>query len=878
MWSKKAMPSNLATQQKLTPMMEQYLSIRRTLSEDTVLFFRLGDFYEMFFDDAERAADILNITLTGRAGSAAGRIPMCGVPYHAFQGYVKKLIDHRLKVAICEQVGDPKTKGLVERRVTRIISAATYLDNPEVQKSSDYMVSICPSATDKDMFAIAALDLSTGEFKVRELSADRLMSDLSSIDPKEIILPHGLKTDQELLRDIKESLNVSLTEYEDWVFSVEEATKRLQDCFQHVRLETFNEQPHALIACGALLYYLRDHFHQELGHLHVPRMEEAHQSMRLDQQTQRSLELVRSLNGEKNGPNLLKCIDQTLTAMGARTLHDWVMHPLLNVAAIYQRQEAVAELINQSMTLHQIRELLAGVKDMERTLSRLNYGVANARDLINLKSFLERVPRISEHIASCQASLFSALGQDIRDFPEIKKAIQKTIVDEPPVATKDGGLIHDGFSEDLDTLRGLSKKGKDWLLEFERREAIRTGIKKLKIKYSRVFGYMLEVSQGQLAHVPDDYIRRQTLANAERFIVPELKSWDEKISGAQDKIKALEYELFDQLRTRVLEDLSPLQKMAQAIGVFDVLASIALTAIQKNWVRPTINEGYTLSIQEGRHPVVEEMLASREFIENDTLMNEKDHQLLLITGPNMAGKSTYIRQVALIVILGQIGSFVPAQKAEIGIVDRIFTRIGASDDLAKGESTFMVEMVEMAQILHQCTSKSLLVLDEVGRGTSTFDGVSIAWAICEHLSQGVERPRTLFATHYHELTQLEEHFQGIQNLHITVRETEDDIVFLRKVIPGGSDRSYGIHVARLAGIPGKVTQRANEILAVLEKENDQASQVLEDVPAAAQPDLFSFAQEPHPLVEEIKKMNLSEMTPLEALNYLAKWQKEIKNT
>lgn len=870
---------SLHTKEKLTPMMEQYRSIKKTLAPDTVLFFRLGDFYEMFFEDAVRCSEILDITLTGREGGEAGRIPMCGIPYHAFQGYIRALLDQNLKVAICEQVGDPKAaKGLVERRITRIVSPATYLDDEAGGKHFEYMASV---VCDQKNSAVAYLELSTGEFYVREFPLERLKSELALLNPREVILSKTLAAESSFENFLKQDLHVSLTHYEDWIFDLEEAFRFLQEGFRFASRQSisFHDHPLAVSAAGAILYYLKDHLHEALGHIRPPVLLESKEFMVLDRQTQKSLELVTNLHGGNKGPTLLSVVDQTLTSMGGRIIYQWLTHPLLNREEILKRQQAASELRQASHPLSQIRLLLKGVKDMERTLSRLNYGVANARDLINLKQFLERIPELKKILQSFNCPAICELAALIQIFPELQNLIQESIEEMPPLTLKDGGMIRQGYSAELDDLRHISKNGKNWILEFQKREQDRTGIKSLRIKYSQVFGYAIEVSKSNLNLVPEDYIRRQTLANAERFIVPELKEWDEKISGAEDKIKALEYDLFQSIRSQVLESLNPLQEMAKAVGILDALGSLSLLVLQKNWVQPKVVESSELSIEGGRHPVVEAMIASGSFVENDTFLDASENQLVVLTGPNMAGKSTYIRQVAHIVLLAQIGSFVPAKAARIGLVDRIFTRIGASDDLAHGESTFMVEMVETAHILQKATRRSLLILDEVGRGTSTFDGVSIAWAICEHLVQCSTRPRTLFATHYHELTQLEEHFPAIKNYNITVRETKDGIVFLRRVVRGGSDRSYGIHVARLAGIPETVTKRADQILKILESENTEVTQIIEgkknskeEKKQKQQPSLFDWAQANHPILDEIRTLGLDGMTPIAALNKLVEWK------
>ena len=873
------MTEGLQSEQKLTPMMEQYRSIKKTLPSDTILFFRLGDFYEMFFEDAVRASDILNITLTGREAGESGRVPMCGIPYHAFQEYVRTLLEHNLKVAICEQVGDPKlAKGLVERKITRIISPATYLDDDVEGKQPEYMVVV---VREKEACGFSYLDLGTGEFFVREFPAARLLGELSLLQPRELILPKSFSDNTAFIAFAKDHLNAALTFYEDWVFEREEGSRMLQEGFKWASEKSIPFSEHSLCvrAAGAVLYYLRDHLHSALGHIRPPVYLDAREYMTLDRQTQRSLELVSSMSARKGSATLIGAIDQTLTSMGGRTLYQWVTHPLLALEAITERQEGIEELVRDSSWTQSVRLLLKGLKDLERTTSRLNYGVANARDLINLKIFLGRVPEIRNLLSRVQSQALKAVLGTMIPFPNLKDMIEQALVDVPPLSLKDGGMIRDGYSRELDELRQISQKGKSWILEFQQREIERTGIKSLRVKYSQVFGYTLEVSKSNLYLVPENYIRKQTLANAERFILPELKDWDEKISGAQDKIKMLEYEIFNQIREKILEELVPLQAMAKAMGHLDAMASLAVTALQRNWVKPTVVETGELMIEAGRHPVVEAMLPQGQFVANDTFLDRSENQLIVLTGPNMAGKSTYIRQVGLIVLLAQIGSFVPARQARIGLVDRIFTRIGASDNLAGGESTFMVEMVETAHILQAATSKSLLILDEVGRGTSTFDGVSIAWAICEHLVQSNAKPRTLFATHYHELTQLEKHFAGVKNYKLTVRETKDGIVFLRKVVGGGSERSYGIHVARLAGIPKSVTERAAQILQILESESTEATQIIEGKkePKTArrrdmQPDLFAggsgggWPAASHPILDEIGELGVDGLTPLPALN------------
>lgn len=865
---------DLPSTPKLTPMMEQYLSIKKTLPSATILFFRLGDFYEMFFDDAVQAAEILNITLTGREAGAAGRVPMCGFPYHAFSGYVRLLLDKNLKVAVCEQVGDPsKTKGLMERKVTRLITPATYLDDENAPRAAEYLAAVIRKSGEA---ALAYLELGTGDFWVRRVSEDRLLDELALIHPREVILPKSLSEGP--VHDFsKEWLHAAVSVYEDWIFDSAEASDRLKQAFHLNTAQSlsFHDDELAVGACGAVLYYLHDHFHHALGHVRVPKILQAHACMILDRQAQKSLELTTNEQGRKGVGTLFRVLDETLTSMGTRQLEEWILRPLVQVKEIQSRQNAVKELVQNRLSAEAIITLLSGIRDMERTLSRLNSGVANARDLVNLKNFLNRIPDLRTELSRLSSELLLDLSKKIQPFPALCQLIESAIVSEPPLTVREGGIIREKHSAELDEYRGLSQNGKQWILDFQQREIERTGIKSLKVKYSQVFGYAIEISKNNLNSVPENYIRRQTLANAERFVLPELQEWDQKISGAQDKMKVLEYEIFNQIRSRVLEQLSPLQEMARAVGSADAILSLARVASNRKWICPEVNDADTIQIEAGRHPVVESMLPLGKFVENDLLLNQKDHQLIVLTGPNMAGKSTYIRQTALIVLMAQIGSFVPAKSCRVGVVDRIFTRIGASDDLARGESTFMVEMLETSRIMNETSERSLLILDEVGRGTSTFDGLSIAWAICEALAAGKVKPRTMFATHYHELTQLEGHFPSICNYTMKVKDTADGVLFLRKVIRGASDRSYGIHVAELAGLPKSVTARAKEILKVLEKENTEVTQILEGgVVPSSSPLVQPVTM--HPVIEELSALDVNSITPMQALQKLADLTKQAK--
>ncbi|HEX9779775.1 MAG TPA: DNA mismatch repair protein MutS [bacterium] len=873
------MTTQLSADKKLTPMMEQYRAIKATLAPDTVLFFRLGDFYEMFFEDAARASDILKITLTGRDGGEAGRVPMCGIPHHSSAGYIRTLLDHNLKVAVCEQLGDPKaSKGLLERRVTRIITPATYLDEDDKATAAAYLAAV---AGEGESCALAYLELSTGEFCLRELPRERLLSELSLLWPRELVLPKRLAADPQLARYAAETLRAGVTVYDDWIFEADEGARHLTEVFRvaSAGAAAFSDRPLCVGAAGAVLYYLKDHLHDALAHVQVPRVLAPGDVMALDRRTQRSLELVASLNDRREA-SLLGCLDATRTSMGARRLHHWLLNPLLSVEDIRRRQDAVGDFVSHAQTGRgpdpgAVRQALGGIKDIERTLSRLACGVGHARDLLCVRDALARVPAVRTALEPARGELLAELAGQLEPQAELAGLISRAVTEHPPATIREGGIIRDGYSAELDELRGAARRGRAWMVEFERRESERAGIKSLRVKYSQVSGYAIEVSKPNLHLVPPDYQRRQTLANAERFVTPELKAWEEKISGAQERMKALEAALFGELKDAVLAELTTLQATARALGTLDALASLAHAAVRWRWCRPEVDESDAIDIEGGRHPLVESMLPAGQFVENDAVLDARNRQVVILTGPNMAGKSTYIRQVALIALLAHIGSFVPARRARIGLVDRIFTRIGASDHLAAGESTFMVEMIETAHLLRHATPRSLLILDEIGRGTSTFDGVSIAWAVCEYLVRGAAGPRTLFATHYHELIQLEAHSPRIHNASITVRETPDGIVFLRRVIPGGSDKSYGIHVAALAGMPKAVTERADAILAVLEREHAQVSSLLEPAPANA-----PGAPPPpaHPVLEAIRELDPDRLTPLEALARLAALRGELRRT
>lgn len=793
-------------------MMEQYRRIRRELPENTILFFRLGDFYEMFMDDAKEAARILDITLTKRHD-----VPMCGIPYHAADGYLAQLIDAGKKVAICEQVEDPAAaKGIVKRAVTRIVTPGTILDEGTLDRAkNNYLAGL---VRDGDRFGLAMLDLSTGAFWIEEsASAESLRSNLARDAPQECIVPE-ISIEDDLIDPILG--NTLKTICEDWTFEADNAEDVLLRHFKVHSLKGFGceNSPLGLRAAGAVLHYVATELRRNLAHVRRIQLKNPDDYLLLDETTVMNLELIAPLNPARQGPKstLLSVLDSTRTAMGARMLREWIVRPLRELSAINARHDAVSAFVENRMLLNDVRDVLGNMRDLERIMSRLGSGGGNARDLRAVGESLDQLPKLKELLTQNQN--FQTLEKTIELLPDLGKMIDEAIDDEPAVSVKEGGMIRRGFSAELDELRDAAGKGKQWLAEFQASEQERTGIKSLKVRYNKVFGYFIEVTNSNLSMVPEEYVRKQTMTNAERFITPELKEYENKILGAQERAIALEQEIFQQIREEVVKEIDTIQRNARAVAEADVLAAFAENALTRRYVRPQMSESDELEIRDGRHPVVEQMPGAERFVPNDTMLNNTDHQLIIITGPNMAGKSTYIRQVALITIMAHIGSFVPASEAKIGLVDRVFTRVGASDDLARGRSTFMVEMQETANILNNATPKSLIVLDEIGRGTSTFDGISIAWSVAEFLcTNPAVRAKTLFATHYHELTDLSLTMPGVQNANVLVKERGDQITFLRKIVPGGADKSYGIHVARLAGLPARVLDRANEILRNLEE-------------------------------------------------------------
>jgi DNA mismatch repair protein MutS len=799
-----------------TPMMRQYRSIKSTLSEDTVLFFRLGDFYEMFFEDAKTTAEVLDITLTKR-----NKMPMCGIPYHQLEPYLAKMMRAGYKVAICEQVEDPAdAKGIVRREVTRVVTPGTLIEEHVLEAArNNYLVGIAHAGS---TYGMALLDLSTGEFWIEESErADWLSDALLQYAPAECIVPE--EQAETVLRPLLTDRHAGLvSRQEDWIFEPDVAVDTLTRHFRVQSLEGFGCQDCAagLQAAGGVLYYVTRTLHRDAAHIRRLRVRNPAEYLLLDETTIANLDLLprRRPGRAAADPNLLQVLDATRTAMGARLLRAWLLRPLRALDGISARHDAVETLAGDRAALARLRDLLGGVKDLERLATRLGGGGANARDARALGHSLDQIAPLGGALAAFEAPMLRDLCASMRPLPELTARILTSIEDEPPVTVREGGLIRRGVHPELDALREAATEGRRWLAEFQAAEQERTGIKSLKVRHNKVFGYYIEITKSNLAHAPEQYVRKQTLVNAERFITPELKEYENRILGAQDRAKDLEYELFQELRRAIAEETPAIQQIAAAVAALDVLGALADRALALRYVRPSMSDGGAIRITDGRHPIIEQMPDADRFVPNDTLLDRMENQVLIITGPNMAGKSTYIRQVALITILAQMGSFVPAARAEMGVVDRVFSRVGASDDLARGRSTFMVEMQETANILNNATPQSLVVLDEIGRGTSTFDGISIAWAVAEHLHNhpGV-KAKTLFATHYHELTDLALTLPGVKNYSVMVRESGDKVVFLRRIAPGAADKSYGIQVARLAGLPTPVIERANEILANLEE-------------------------------------------------------------
>ena len=877
----------------LSPMMAQYMETKKQYS-DCILFYRLGDFYEMFFDDALTASRELEITLTGKECGLEERAPMCGVPYHAVDSYLSRLVQKGYKVAIAEQMEDPKlAKGLVKREVIRVVTPGTITSAQALDETkNNYLMGIVYLA---DKMGVSVADITTGDFLVTEVSTDRaLFDEINKFSPAEVICNDAFSMSGISLEDLKDRYHFTVSALDSHFFQDESCRRVLREHFKVGSLEGLGlgDYDCGVIAAGAVLQYLYETQKSTLDHLTTIVPYATGNYMVLDSSTRRNLELLETMREKQKRGSLLWVLDKTRTAMGARLLRTWIEQPLISREEILKRQNAIEELNLNYISREELGEYLNPVYDLERLIGRISYKTANPRDLLAFRNSIAMVPHIKRLLGEFTSDALKELEQELDPLEDLEDLITRAIVEEPPITVREGGMIRDGYNEEADRLRHAKTEGKTWLAELEARERESTGIKNLKVKYNKVFGYYFEVTNSFKDLVPEYFIRKQTLTNAERYTTDELKNLEDVILGAEDKLFSLEYDLFCEVRDTIAAEVVRIQKTARAIAAVDVFVSLSVVATRSNYVKPQINEKGTIQIKGGRHPVVEKMMRDDMFVANDTILDNSRNRISIITGPNMAGKSTYMRQTALIVLMAQIGSFVPADQANIGICDRIFTRVGASDDLASGQSTFMVEMTEVANILRSATRNSLLILDEIGRGTSTFDGLSIAWAVVEHISNTrLLGAKTLFATHYHELTELEGLMSGVTNYCIAVKEQGDDIVFLRKIVKGGADKSYGIQVAKLAGVPDSVISRAKELVEQL-VDSDLTARTREiaegNAPAGHKPvpkpddvemsqlTLFDTVREDD-IIEELKNLELGNMTPIDALNTLYRMQTKLKN-
>ncbi len=877
----------------LSPMMAQYMETKKQYS-DCILFYRLGDFYEMFFDDALTASKELEITLTGKECGLEERAPMCGVPYHAVDSYLSRLVQKGYKVAIAEQMEDPKlAKGLVKREVIRVVTPGTITSAQALDETkNNYLMGIVYLA---DRMGVSVVDITTGDFLVTEVSTDRaLFDEINKYSPAEVICNDAFSMSGISLEDLKDRYHFTVSTLDSHFFQDESCRKVLREHFKVGSLEGLGlgDYDCGVIAAGAVLQYLYETQKNTLDHLTTIVPYATGNYMVLDSSTRRNLELLETMREKQKRGSLLWVLDKTRTAMGARLLRTWIEQPLISKKEILKRQNAIEELNLNYISREELGEYLNPVYDLERLIGRISYKTANPRDLLAFRNSIAMVPHIKRLLGEFTSDALKELAEELDPLEDLDDLITRAIVEEPPITVREGGMIKDGYNEEADRLRQAKTEGKTWLADLEARERDSTGIKNLKVKYNKVFGYYFEVTNSFKDLVPDYFIRKQTLTNAERYTTDELKNLEDVILGAEDKLFSLEYDLFCEVRDAIAAEVVRIQKTARAIAAIDVFVSLSTVATRNNYVKPQINEKGTIQIKGGRHPVVEKMMRDDMFVANDTILDNSRNRISIITGPNMAGKSTYMRQTALIVLMAQIGSFVPADQANIGICDRIFTRVGASDDLASGQSTFMVEMTEVANILRNATRNSLLILDEIGRGTSTFDGLSIAWAVVEHISNTrLLGAKTLFATHYHELTELEGLMSGVTNYCIAVKEQGDDIVFLRKIVKGGADKSYGIQVAKLAGVPDSVINRAKELMEQL-VDSDLTARTREiaegSAPAGHKPvpkpddvemsqlTLFDTVREDD-IIEELKNLELGSMTPIDALNTLYRMQTKLKN-
>ena len=878
---------------QLSPMMQKYLETKEQY-KDCILFYRLGDFYEMFFEDAVLVSKELEITLTGKDCGLEERAPMCGIPYHAVDTYLSRLVEKGYKVAIGEQVEDPKTaKGLVKREVVRVVTPGTNLNTAALDETKNNYL-MCITYMD-DSFGIAITDITTGDFLVTEVENTRtLLDEINKFVPTEIVVNSAFYLTGIDVEDLKNRLSICVFTLDSWYFDEDLCKTTLKEHFKVMDLSGLgiNDYASGTIAAGALFKYLLETQKTTLSHIISVTPYSTGKYMLIDTSSRRNLELTETLREKQKRGSLLWVLDKTKTAMGARMLRQFIEQPLIDKKQITERQDAIEELNSELITRDEIREYLNPIYDLERLISKISYKSANPRDLIAFRNSLSMLPHIKRQMASYRTPLLAGLYEELDELEDIHTLINDSIMEEPPLVIREGGIIKEGFNEEIDRLRSAKTEGKTWLAQLEQKEKDRTGIKSLKIKYNKVFGYYIEVTNSFKDMVPENYIRKQTLANAERYITDELKNLEDIILGAEEKLSGIEYDKFCLIRDTIAEEVVRIKNTAKVIAALDAFASMAFVAERNNYIKPKMNEKGIIDIKNGRHPVVEKMMSGSMFVENDTYLDKQNNRISIITGPNMAGKSTYMRQTALIVLMAQIGSFVPAQSANIGICDRIFTRVGASDDLASGQSTFMVEMTEVANILRNATSDSLLILDEIGRGTSTFDGLSIAWAVVEHISNTrLLGAKTLFATHYHELTELEGTLSGVNNYCIAVKEQGEDIVFLRKIIKGGADKSYGIQVAKLAGIPETVILRAKEIAQELSNADisARAKEIAGSLEPAAQNknfrandldavqmSLFDTVKDDD-ILEELKNMDVTNMTPIDALNTLYKLQNKLKN-
>lgn len=879
--------------EEVTPMMQHYLKTKEEY-KDCILFYRLGDFYEMFFDDAKIVSKELELTLTGKSCGLKERAPMCGVPFHAADSYINRLVSNGHKVAICEQVEDPKlAKGIVKREVIRVVTPGTNIDMQSLDETKNNFI-MCIVYLE-DHYGIATCDVTTGEYDVTEVDSERkLLDELNRFVPSEVICNNAFYMSGIDVDDMRNRLHITVSALESWYFGDDLAKETLLSHFHVKQLHGLGLEDYecGVIAAGALLKYLYETQKNSLDHILEIHPYSIGKYMIIDSSSRRNLELVETLREKQKRGSLLWVLDKTKTAMGARLLRSCVEQPLIDKSEILKRQDFITNINKHAITREELREYLNPIYDLERLITRITYQTANPRDLIAFRNSLSMLPSIRTLLDDMDGDMAAEIRDEFDCLTDIYQLVESSIMEEPPISVRDGDIIKDGYNEEVDKLRKAKTEGKTWLADLEAREKENTGIKNLRIKYNKVFGYYLEVTNSFKDLVPDYYTRKQTLTNAERYITPELKELEDMILGSEDKLVSLEYDLFREVRDQIASNVARIQKTAKAIAKMDAFISLAVVAEQNNYCRPKINENGIIDIKGGRHPVVEKMITNDMFIDNDTYLDNKNDRISIITGPNMAGKSTYMRQTALIVLLAQIGSYVPAASANIGIVDRIFTRVGASDDLASGQSTFMVEMNEVANILRNATSNSLLILDEIGRGTSTFDGLSIAWAVVEHISNPkLLGAKTLFATHYHELTELEGKLSNVHNYCIAVKEKGDDIVFLRKIVKGGADKSYGIQVAKLAGVPDSVIERAKEIVEELsandittivrnitvdhapkkKKEKEHLDEV-----DLTQMSLFDTISDDD-IIEELRNVDIGNLTPLEALNKLYELQNKVKN-